>query len=331
MHQAQSVPVVRSSGLQPPDPASAVSVVVTETRYPSAVADVHVDLLWFSNDAIRASRNPFHLRASAHGRGVGSLHLTTCSRQSLATDQSHTDSIQCRDGAPRDRACALWSHDNQHSVHVEADPVFPASVVGRTDATGTLAQNSPVADRACACGWWDWRTPFLNDAFMKRWFAWPQISMIAPVPLLVALAGFVLARGLAERNELRPFLASLALFVLCSVGLLISFYPYLVPTAVTIREAAAPDASLSFMLKRGSIPCAAVGLAIALPQAVEIADAFARREVADDDEIGQCGGHLHGGDRLGHERRATNQKVGSSTTTRTRGWTLPTQITVSAA
>jgi cytochrome d ubiquinol oxidase subunit II len=96
-------------------------------------------------------------------------------------------------------------------------------------------------------------TPFLSDAFMKRWFAWPQILFVAPVPLLVALAGFVLARGLAERNELRPFMASLALFVLCFVGLLISFYPYLVPTSVTIWEAAAPDASLSFLLKGAAI------------------------------------------------------------------------------
>jgi cytochrome bd ubiquinol oxidase subunit II len=91
-------------------------------------------------------------------------------------------------------------------------------------------------------------TPFLSDIFMKRWFAWPQILFVAPVPLLVALAGFVLVRGLARRNERRPFLASLALFVLCFVGLLISFYPYLVPTSVTIWEAAAPDNSLAFLL-----------------------------------------------------------------------------------
>jgi cytochrome d ubiquinol oxidase subunit II len=77
-------------------------------------------------------------------------------------------------------------------------------------------------------------TPFLSDVFLKRWFAWPQLLFVAPVPLLVGLAGFILLKGLAQRNERRPFLASLALFVLCFVGLLISFYPYLVPTSVTI-------------------------------------------------------------------------------------------------
>jgi cytochrome d ubiquinol oxidase subunit II len=96
-------------------------------------------------------------------------------------------------------------------------------------------------------------TPFLSDAFMKRWFAWPQILFVAPVPLLVGLAGLVLVKGLADRNEVRPFIASLALFVLCFVGLLISFYPYLVPTSVTIRQAAAPDTSLAFLLKGAAI------------------------------------------------------------------------------
>jgi cytochrome bd ubiquinol oxidase subunit II len=91
-------------------------------------------------------------------------------------------------------------------------------------------------------------TPFLSEDFMQRWFAWPQILYVAPVPLLVAAAAFVLVRALIRRDERRPFLASLALFVLCFIGLLISFYPYLVPTSVTIREAAAPDASLGFLL-----------------------------------------------------------------------------------
>ncbi len=96
-------------------------------------------------------------------------------------------------------------------------------------------------------------TPFLSDVFMKRWFAWPQVLFVAPVPLLVGLAGFVLLKGLEQRNERRPFLASLALFVLCFVGLLISFYPYLVPTSVTIWQAAAPDASLEFLLAGAAV------------------------------------------------------------------------------
>ena len=91
-------------------------------------------------------------------------------------------------------------------------------------------------------------TPFLKASFMARWFAWPQIVYTAPVPILVGFAGYALFRGLASRHELTPFLASLTLFILSYVGLGISFYPYIVPTSITIWEAAAPDNSLAFLL-----------------------------------------------------------------------------------
>jgi cytochrome bd ubiquinol oxidase subunit II len=96
-------------------------------------------------------------------------------------------------------------------------------------------------------------TPFLNANFMHRWFAWPQIVFVAPVPAMVAVAGYVLFDGLRRKHERRPFLAALALFVLCFVGLLISFYPYLVPTSVTLWDAAAPDASLEFLLAGAAV------------------------------------------------------------------------------
>jgi cytochrome d oxidase, subunit II (cydB) len=99
-------------------------------------------------------------------------------------------------------------------------------------------------------------TPFLESAYMQRWFAWPQILYVAPVPVLVAVAAWVLLRGLQQRHERSPFFASLALFLLCYVGLLISFYPYLVPTSVTLWEAAGPDKSLGFLL---------VGAAVLIP------------------------------------------------------------------
>ena len=45
----------------------------------------------------------------------------------------------------------------------------------------------------------------------------------------------------------------MALFVLCYIGLGISFYPYIVPPSVTIWEAAAPDNSLRFLLVGASV------------------------------------------------------------------------------
>lgn len=91
-------------------------------------------------------------------------------------------------------------------------------------------------------------TPFLNDAFMARWFAWPQAIYVLPVPILVAGCAITLYVGLRERRDLMPFMASLGLFVLSFIGLCISFYPYIVPSSVTIWAAAAPDKSLFFLL-----------------------------------------------------------------------------------
>jgi cytochrome d ubiquinol oxidase subunit II len=52
----------------------------------------------------------------------------------------------------------------------------------------------------------------------------------------------------APRRDAQPFLAALGIFILSFVGLGISFYPFIVPPSLTIREAAAPDASLAFIL-----------------------------------------------------------------------------------
>jgi cytochrome d ubiquinol oxidase subunit II len=91
-------------------------------------------------------------------------------------------------------------------------------------------------------------TPFLDPVYFERWFAFPTAFFSAFVPLLIAACAVVLWHGLRTHHHLSPFLAALGLFVLSMVGLGISFYPYIVPGALTIAEAAAPDASLGFLL-----------------------------------------------------------------------------------
>jgi cytochrome bd ubiquinol oxidase subunit II len=99
-------------------------------------------------------------------------------------------------------------------------------------------------------------TPFLNPVYLDRWFAWPTVVFSVVVPLLVALCAWLLLRGLLDHRPAQPFLAALGLFVLCYAGLGISFYPYIVPTSVTIWEAAGPDESLAFLL---------IGAAVLIP------------------------------------------------------------------
>ncbi len=91
-------------------------------------------------------------------------------------------------------------------------------------------------------------TPFLNPVYQQRWFSWPNTALALPVPALVLVAAYILFKGLTERREVSPFLASVSLFALCFIGLGISFYPHIVPNSVTIWQAAAPDNSLLFLL-----------------------------------------------------------------------------------
>jgi cytochrome d ubiquinol oxidase subunit II len=91
-------------------------------------------------------------------------------------------------------------------------------------------------------------TVFVRPEDMARWFGWPTVVFSAIVPALMLAAAWALWRGLSDGRDGQPFLATLALFVLSHAGLEIGFFPHIVPPALTIHEAAAPYASLLFLL-----------------------------------------------------------------------------------
>jgi len=91
-------------------------------------------------------------------------------------------------------------------------------------------------------------TPFLHEHFMRKWFAWPAMVFVAPVPILVSVCALLFFKGVSQDKPLMAFLSVQGLFILSYVGLLISFFPYIVPSAVTLWQAAAPDKSLKFLL-----------------------------------------------------------------------------------
>jgi cytochrome d ubiquinol oxidase subunit II len=91
-------------------------------------------------------------------------------------------------------------------------------------------------------------TPFLEEAYYQRWFTWPTVLFTAQVPLLVAIATVAFFVSLNRRYETLPFLLALGLFALSMAGLGISMFPYVVPGAITIHDAASPESSLIFML-----------------------------------------------------------------------------------
>jgi cytochrome d ubiquinol oxidase subunit II len=96
-------------------------------------------------------------------------------------------------------------------------------------------------------------TPLLGSEIAQRWFTWPNLLYLSPVPLLVLALSALLLRAAATRSERAPFLCVVGLFLLSYIGLAISLYPYIVPRAVTFREAAGPDISLGFMLVGASV------------------------------------------------------------------------------
>ena len=91
-------------------------------------------------------------------------------------------------------------------------------------------------------------TPFQNPVYFSRWFNLPGSALTVLMPLAVLAAAFFMFRGLNDGRDTHPFLAALSLFVLCFIGIGISFYPNIVPPGLTIVDAAAPDESLWFAL-----------------------------------------------------------------------------------
>jgi cytochrome d ubiquinol oxidase subunit II len=92
-------------------------------------------------------------------------------------------------------------------------------------------------------------TPFLEQEYAARWFAWPTLIFSALVPALVAGAGWALWRALAPgaRRDWPAMLWALAIFALAFAGIGLSIWPYVVPTEVTIWQAATPFYSQIFM------------------------------------------------------------------------------------
>jgi cytochrome d ubiquinol oxidase subunit II len=91
-------------------------------------------------------------------------------------------------------------------------------------------------------------TPLANAHIAARWFSWPNIALLSPVPLLTGAAALACWLGLQRGHDRGPFFAAITLFLLGYAGLVISWFPYLVPPSLTIWDAAAAPGSQLFML-----------------------------------------------------------------------------------
>jgi cytochrome d ubiquinol oxidase subunit II len=84
----------------------------------------------------------------------------------------------------------------------------------------------------------------MHLSLMSRWFERPYLLIF---PLIGAASAIGLLRGVQRRNDLAPFRFATLIFAAAFGTLACSFWPYMIPFALTIEQAASPKESLTFM------------------------------------------------------------------------------------
>lgn len=86
-------------------------------------------------------------------------------------------------------------------------------------------------------------TPLAHPAIADRWFSLPNLYHLSAAASLYSLL-----RELKTGNDKRPFISVLIIVLLGLAGLAISIWPHIIPSAITIWDAAALNSSLKFTL-----------------------------------------------------------------------------------
>jgi cytochrome d ubiquinol oxidase subunit II len=97
-------------------------------------------------------------------------------------------------------------------------------------------------------------TPFASPRIFAKWFVFPELLWLSPLPILSGLLFLWLWRQTFQmpkpndRHALLPFLSLAAIFTLGFAGLAWSFYPFVVPDRLTIWQAASAPEALGIIL-----------------------------------------------------------------------------------
>ena len=91
-------------------------------------------------------------------------------------------------------------------------------------------------------------TPFMDNDIANRWFTWPDIAYLSPVPILVAITAFFAWRALNNDSEMMPFISAIGLFTLSYLGIAISLFPMIIPHHFTLWQAASSPDTQVFLL-----------------------------------------------------------------------------------
>ena len=112
-------------------------------------------------------------------------------------------------------------------------------------------------------------TPWVSQSIFDKWFAFPNIVLLLPIPAATAVLFWVIYRSLqrlptrlAQGNEYGawvPFGGTIGVFLLAFYGLAYSLFPWLVIDRITIWQAAIAPESMGIIL---------AGAAVVLPMII---------------------------------------------------------------
>ncbi len=91
-------------------------------------------------------------------------------------------------------------------------------------------------------------TPVFYEQERIKLFHQPQIYIFAMIPILGTLLIWRLLRSIDIKAEHAPFVWTILIFLLTFIGLGLVVFPYIIPTQITIYQAAASPSALVFML-----------------------------------------------------------------------------------
>jgi cytochrome d ubiquinol oxidase subunit II len=91
-------------------------------------------------------------------------------------------------------------------------------------------------------------TPLMDHTIAQRWFSWPNIVLLSPVPVATAAIALLAFWSLAKWYETAPFVCAILLFLLSFLGIAISLFPMIVPHAYTLWQAASAPAAQAFLI-----------------------------------------------------------------------------------
>jgi cytochrome bd ubiquinol oxidase subunit II len=105
-------------------------------------------------------------------------------------------------------------------------------------------------------------TPMVSETVFDKWFSFPELFALLPIPLICIAAFFTIRHVLASPNVVRAgygwlvFASTVLIFIMAFFGLAFSLFPYIVIDRMTVWQAASATESLTILF---------IGVAITLP------------------------------------------------------------------